>query len=88
MDVICFLLSLFSVALFAWIILGYVVHFGRLTWGHPVRKLYDALANLFNPILMPIRRVLPPLRSGALALDLSPLVLIFGVIILRNILCR
>ncbi len=88
MGLVCTVLNLASLTLFAWIILSYVVNFGRLPWGHPVRKVYDALSNVINPILMPIRRVLPPLRAGSMGLDLSPMVLIIGIIILNNILCR
>lgn len=86
MGLICLLLNLASLALFAWIILSYVVNFGRLPWGHPIRRIYDALSNAINPILVPIRRVLPPLRAGTVGLDLSPLVLFLGIIILRSIL--
>jgi YggT family protein len=86
MGLICLLLNLASLALFAWIILSYVVNFGRLPWGHPIRRIYDALSNAINPILMPIRRVLPPLRAGTVGLDLSPLVLFLGIIVLRSIL--
>ncbi|MDJ0924895.1 MAG: YggT family protein [Acidimicrobiia bacterium] len=84
-DLICLLLNLATLILFAWIILSYVVNFGRLPWGHPVRKVYDGLSNAINPILMPIRRVLPPLRAGSMGLDLSPLVLFLGIIIVRNL---
>jgi len=84
-DLLCLLLNLASLALFAWIILSYVVNFGRLPWGHPVRKVYDALSNVINPILTPIRRILPPLRTGSMGLDLSPLVLFLGIMILRRI---
>jgi YggT family protein len=86
MGLICLLLNLASLALFAWIILSYVVNFGRLPWGHPVRKIYDALSNAINPILVPIRRVLPPLRAGTVGLDLSPLVLFLIIIVLRSLL--
>jgi YggT family protein len=86
MGLICLLLNLASLALFAWIILSYVVNFGRLPWGHPIRRIYDALSNAINPILVPIRRVLPPLRAGTVGLDLSPLVLFLGIIVLRSIL--
>lgn len=87
MDIICFLLTAAYYALLIWIVLGWVVSFGRLPWGHPVRKLYDALASAINPILAPIRRVLPPVRIGNAALDLSPLVLFFGLLIIRGIVC-
>ena len=86
MGLICLLLNLATLVLFAWIILSYVVNFGRLPWGHPIRKIYDALSNAINPILMPIRRVLPPVRAGTVGLDLSPLVLFLIIIVLRSVL--
>lgn len=82
----CLLLNLVTFALIAWIILSYVVSFGRLPWGHPVRKVYDTLSRGVNPVLRPIRSVLPPLRTGGIALDLSPLVLFLGIMILSRIL--
>lgn len=87
MDLICLLLRLTYYVLIVWIILSYVVAFGRLPWGHPVRRVYDAIASVVNPVLLPIRRVLPPLRMGGMALDLSPLVLFFGILILQSIIC-
>jgi YggT family protein len=36
----------------------------------------------------PLRRVLPPVRLGAAALDLSPLVLLIGITVLRGFICR
>lgn len=35
----------------------------------------------------PLRRVIPPVRLGAAAMDLSPLVLLLGVSVLRGIIC-
>ena len=40
-----------------------------------------------DPVLGPLRRVLPPLRMGAMALDLSPIVAFFGISILMGLLC-
>ena len=88
MGLICTLLSLAWLSLLAWIILSYVVNFGRLPWGHPIRRIYDAMSNVINPVLMPIRRVMPPLRAGGMGLDLSPMVLFLIIIVLQNILCR
>jgi YggT family protein len=82
----CVLLNVVTFALIAWIILSYVVNFGRLPWGHPVRRVYDALSRGVDPVLRPIRRVLPPLRTGGIALDLSPLVLFLGIMVLRSLL--
>lgn len=86
-DLICMVLNLAWIVLLAWIILSYVVNFGRLPWGHPVRKIYDGLSNVINPILVPIRRILPPLRAGSMGFDLSPMVLFLVIIILQNVFC-
>ena len=67
--------------------LSYVVNFGRLGWDHPVRRFYDALSRLIEPVMRPIRNVIPPLRVGGAALDLSPLILILGISILRRVIC-
>ena len=82
---VCLLLNVAWFGLLAWIILSYVVNFGRLPWGHPVRKVFDALSNVINPVLVPIRRVMPPLRAGSMGLDLSPLILFVAIMLLRRI---
>ena len=86
MGLICFALRLVSYSLLAWIILGYVAAFGRLPWGHPIRKVYDFLSRAFEPLLAPIRKVLPPVRIGNAGLDLSPLVIWIGIALIIEIL--
>jgi YggT family protein len=73
------LVQLLSLGLLVWIVLSYVVVFGRVSWDHPVRKAYDFLSRIIEPVLKPIRAVIPPVRVSGAALDLSPLVLIFGL---------
>ena len=87
MEFVCLLLRFVVYALVAWIILGYVAAFGRQPWGHPIRKVYDYLSKLIEPVLAPIRRVVPPLRIGAVALDMSIIVVFFGIYILRILIC-
>ncbi len=86
MSLLRSLIQLLSLALLAWIVLSYIVVFGRVPWDHPIRKAYDFLSRMIEPILRPIRAVVPPLRMGGGALDLSPLILIFGLQILSNLL--
>jgi YggT family protein len=86
-EIICWLLSASILVILAWIILSYVVAFGRLGWDHPVRKLYEFLSRLVEPVLRPIRRIVPPVRLGGAALDLSPLILIVGISVLNGIIC-
>lgn len=87
MEIVCWLLSAIILIILAWIVLSYVVAFGRLGWDHPVRRLYEFLSKLVEPVLRPIRRVVPPVRLGGAALDLSPLILIVGISLLNGIVC-
>ena len=86
MSLIINLLTLALYAVIAWIVLSYVVSFGRLPGDHPVSRIYRALAGAIDPILAPIRRVIPPLQLGGVNLDLSPLILLIGLQILIGIL--
>jgi YggT family protein len=87
MTLLCWLLNLATLLLLAWVILSYVVNLGRLGWDHPIRKIYDAMTSVINPILTPIRRILPPVRVGGMGLDLSPMVLFFAIIIIARLIC-
>ena len=86
-SVICTVIQIATWGLIIWIVLSWVVGFGRLGFDHPVGRFYSALSRGIDPILRPIRNVLPPLRIGGAAIDLSPLVLFFGLFILQRIIC-
>lgn len=86
MDFIRLIINWFVLGMLLWIVLSYIVSFGRLGWDHPVRKIYDALSKIIEPILRPIRNVIPPVRIGGAALDLSPLILILGLSFLARFL--
>jgi len=82
------IVQLLSLALLVWIVLSYIVVFGRVTYDHPIRKVYDFLSRMIEPILRPIRAVVPPVRVGGASLDLSPLILVFALWLLLAILPR
>lgn len=86
MGLIRLLIQWLVLGMLLWIVLSYVVVFGRVGWDHPVRKLYDALSKVIEPMLRPIRAVIPPVRIGGAALDLSPLILIVGLNIIARLL--
>ncbi len=75
-----YLINLAANILILLIIIDAVVSF-FLSPLHPFRF---ALDKIVNPMLDPIRRILPPLGG----FDLSPIVLIFLIDIVRNILVR
>lgn len=47
--------------------------------------LCEGLYSVTDPPLRAVRRVIPPLRLGAVMLDLSPMVLIIGIYVLQAI---
>ena len=66
--------TVLTVLVVAWAISSWV-----LALGHPVR---DTLDRIVEPLLAPIRRILPP--TGPI--DLSPMVLILGIALVRQML--
>ena len=54
----------------------------------PLSGVFSFLYRITEPVLGPIRRMLPPIGMGGMALDLSPIIVIFGLEILKNALVR
>jgi YggT family protein len=50
-----------------------------------LRPFVIGVARLVEPLAAPLRRTIPPLRIGMVALDLSILVLLIGTSLLRGI---
>lgn len=86
-SVVCIVLDVVFWGIIVWIVLSYVVSFGRLTFDHPVRKVYDFLSRFIEPVLRPLRNLIPPVRIGGAALDLSPLILIVGLRVASWVIC-
>ncbi len=45
------------------------------------------LSFITDPVLRPLRKVLPPIRFGSALMDLSPIVAFFGITLLQNFIC-
>lgn len=78
MALVISLLNFFSLAIFARAILS----FFPISPSSPLAALVQFLYRITEPVLAPIRRVLPPMGG----LDLSPLVVIIGIQVLSSIL--
>lgn len=52
----------------------------------PFRPVVRVLGAVTDPILTPLRRVLPPLRIGGMGIDLSPIILLVALEIVLQIL--
>ncbi len=79
-DILGLALDLYFYAIFAWVILSWV----PVSPGHPLNRFQYALGRIIEPLLRPIRKVVPPLRIGGGAIYLSPLILLFVVRIVRR----
>ncbi|HVM15608.1 MAG TPA: YggT family protein [Egibacteraceae bacterium] len=82
LQVLCIALDLYYVILLIRIILSWVPSLPE-----PVQPVARGVRAVTDPLLDPLRGIIPPVRIGAGALDLSPLILFFGIIILRSLLC-
>ena len=82
LEVVCLLLGIYTFIVFARVLSTWVTRPPE-----PLLPVFRGLAALTDPLLRPLRERLPTLSLGGLGLDLSPLVLIFGLIILRSIVC-
>ncbi len=83
-GIIVGVLYLFLLVLFAYSILSWVTASGNLAYDSPVRKIQTVLSAICEPVLRPIRRLIPPLRLGGVGLDLSVLIvfLVISVILI------
>lgn len=80
--VIVDLIQIYIVLLFGRLILSW---FPLDPWSRWARVV-NALAKITDPVLLPIRRIMPPLRVGSAAVDLSPIVLFFALEVVLSIL--
>lgn len=60
----------------AWILIGW---FPSYPSNRVFQVIYDAVKNIVDPIMMPIRSRIPPLRLGGFALDLSPIIALIAL---------
>lgn len=81
LDLLVLILRIYFYAVFAWVILSWI----RVSSVHPLGRLQTFLDRIIYPLILPIRRVIPPIRIGAGALDLSPIILLLAIQILIGI---
>jgi YggT family protein len=79
-------LWLFWLALIGRIILDWsVVLAGPPAWGGFRAKAIGFFTRITEPVLAPVRRVVPPLRVGGMSIDLAFILVFIAVGVLRSI---
>jgi YggT family protein len=87
-DILCLLVTIYTIVLFARVIVSWAFLFGwRPPYSGPVRTALDALESVTEPVLRPLRGLIPPIRAGGMGLDLSILVAFVILAVLRQAFC-
>ncbi len=77
-----YLVYLYMIVIFASVVLSWLMAFNVVNAYNPfVRSLWGALNAVTEPLLRPIRRMLPDLGG----IDLSPLILLLGCYFVRSV---
>jgi YggT family protein len=82
-EIVCQLLGLYFILIFARIILSWF----PVSPGSGLATIFSLLYNVTEPVLGPVRRLVPPLMLGGAGFDLSPIIVIIGLQVLRGAIC-
>jgi YggT family protein len=83
MGIICLLLTVYWVIL----IVRVLASFFPIPPSGPIRAVVSVVYTLTEPVLRPLRGLMPPIRMGAVAFDLSPIIVFVALGILRSVAC-
>lgn len=84
MSAICFVLQVYWIVVVARIIMEWI----PVSYDHPLARLRSVLRSVTEPVLGPLRRLIPPVRLGGAGLDLSPIILLISLSLLAEAICN
>lgn len=89
LSVLCIVITVYWVILLVRVILSWAMLFGfRPPLSGPLRAVIDLLDDVTEPVLKPLRSLIPPVRAGGMGLDLSIVVAFVILIVLQQVVCR
>ena len=79
-EIVCILLFVYWLVLLARIL---------MSWFPPPRspagrRLVELIHDLTEPVMRPLRGLIPPVRMGMMAMDLSPIIVFIALAVLRR----
>jgi len=83
-GIICYLLLIYWIILLVRVLSSW---FPRPQTG-PLRSVWNLVYGVTDPVLRPLRGILPPVRAGAIGFDLSPILAFVIIIVLQQAICR
>jgi YggT family protein len=82
-GIICILLTLYWAILLVRILASWF----PVPMSGPLRTVLDIVYDLTEPVMRPLRSVIPPVRLGAFAMDISPILIFVVIAVLRSVFC-
>lgn len=82
--------SVICLALYAYLIvlvIKAVLSWFPIDYDSPIQGVRRALDAVTEPVLKPLRKVIPALQIGGIGLDMSFMVLFLGIVILQQVVC-
>lgn len=81
-QILLFALEVYWWTIVAEVVISWLILFGVINVRHPkAEALIGLLHKLTEPVMKPIRKVIPPIAG----LDLSPIVAIFAIMMLQQV---
>ena len=85
LSILCVLITVYTIILFVRVIVSWAYMFGfRPPYSGPMRTIFDLLEDVTEPVLRPLRALIPPIRAGGVGLDLSIIIAFVILAVLRT----
>jgi len=85
LDILCVILTIYTIILFVRVLVSWAYLFGfRPPISGPLRTIIDLLEDVTEPVLRPLRALIPPIRAGGVGLDLSIIIAFVILTVLRS----
>ena len=85
LDILCVVLTIYTILLFVRVLVSWAYLFGfRPPFSGPMRTILDLLDDVTDPVLRPLRAMIPPIRAGGVGIDLSIIVAFVVLAVLRT----
>jgi len=85
LNILCVVLTVYPIPPCVRVIISWATMFGfRAPNSGPLRTLLDLLEDVTEPVLRPLRALIPPIRAGGVGLDLSIIIAFVILAVLRQ----
>jgi YggT family protein len=78
---ICYALAIYKLVLLVRIVAMWLP---PPRYGSPLRPVLEFIIDITDPVLRPIRNLVPPINAGAMALDLSPIIVFVLLFVIQS----